>query len=83
MGRRRHDAIDLACLAWGNARRRMLGLDDVRKSTDMLGPMRSTLGQRRDLHAGARSNRLEQHWPEVYGSEDALTALQAEPQALA
>ena len=77
MGRRRHDAIDLACLEWGRARRQMLGLDDVRRSVDILAPMRSTLGQRRDLHSGSRSNRLDQHWPEVYGTDSALVVAQA------
>ena len=71
MGRRRADAIDLACREWAQVRRRILGLDDpqMRGATaaEFVGAVRSTLGARRDLHAGAVSlGRIEQHYPEVY-----------------
>jgi hypothetical protein len=78
MGRKRRDAIDLACEEWAQARRKMLGLDDTRLAKEVIGPMRSTLGARRDLHAGSKSEgRVEQHWPEVYGSETALEVARA------
>lgn len=77
MGRKRCDAIDLACQEWARARRKALGLDEARTAAEVLGPLRSTLGARRDLHAGAKSNRVEQHWPEVYGSEQALEVARA------
>ena len=67
MGRRRDDAIDLACRRWAAERRKLLGLDHPQKAREFLGAVRSTLGQRRDLHAGSTSvGRIEQHFPEVY-----------------
>jgi hypothetical protein len=69
MGRRREDSIDLLCKAWGRERRLVFGLDEPQRASQFLGALRSTLGQRRDLHAGARSNKLEQHFPEVYLGE--------------
>jgi hypothetical protein len=70
MGRRRTDSIDLACREWARERRRILGLDDFTTAREMIGALRSTLGQRRDLHAGATSTgRVEQHFPEVYVGE--------------
>lgn len=71
MGRRRADWIDLACRDWAQVRRRLLGLDDphmrIATAAEFVGAIRSTLGERRDLHAGARSSgRVEQHYPEVY-----------------
>jgi hypothetical protein len=68
MGRRdRNDRIDGLCREWAVTRRQLLGLDDPVLSRDYVGAMRSTLGQRRDLHAGAKSDgRVEQHFPEVY-----------------
>jgi hypothetical protein len=78
MGRKRQDAIDVACQEWARARRKMLGLEDSRLSSEVIGPLRCTLGARRDLHAGAKSEgRVEQHWPEVYGSETALEVARA------
>lgn len=70
MGRRRTDSIDLACRLWAQQRRRILGLDDLTTAREYLGAIRSTLGQRRDLHAGSRSvGRVEQHFPETYIGE--------------
>jgi len=71
VGRRRADWIDLACRDWAQVRRRLLGLDDphmrIATAAEFVGAIRSTLGERRDLHAGARSSgRVEQHYPEVY-----------------
>lgn len=78
MGRKRQDAIDLACEEWARCKRRMLGLDDTRKASEVIGPLRCTLGQRRDLHAGSKSEgRVEQHWPEVWDSENALQIARA------
>ena len=48
-------------------RRELEGLREPQLATGYLGAVRCTLGERRDLHAGARSaGRVEQHWPEVY-----------------
>ena len=78
MGRKRQDAIDVACQEWARARRKMLGLDETKLASEVVGPLRSTLGARRDLHAGAKSEgRVEQHWPEVYGSDVALEVARA------
>jgi len=71
MGRRRRDAIDLACQHWAEERRRLLGLSEPTRATQYLGAVRCTLAKRRDLHAGSSSNRLDQHWPEVYEGEAA------------
>lgn len=64
--------VDILCREWAKVRRQLLGLDDPQRSKDYLGTMHSTLGQRRDLHAGSRSNKVEQHWPEVYTGEAAV-----------
>lgn len=70
MGRRREDFVDRACREWARERRRVLGLDEPRLASEILGAIRSTLGQRRDLHAGAVSyGRVEQHFPECYQGE--------------
>lgn len=64
---RGRDAIDALCDQWAVVRRELIGLRDPVHSSDYLGAVRSTLGQRRDLHAGSRSaGRVEQHFPEVY-----------------
>lgn len=77
MGRRSHNhVVDQLCREWGRVRRQLLGVDDPKLAREHLGALRSTLGQRRDLHAGARSNKVEQHWPEVYEGE-ALAVNQA------
>ena len=78
MGRRRTDSIDLACRAWAQDRRKILGLDECRTAREFLGALRSTLAARRDLHAGATSTgRVEQHWPEIYSCDEALRVAQA------
>jgi hypothetical protein len=70
MGRRKVDAIDLACAEWARKRRLVKGLDQPQTARQFLGAIRCTLGQRRDLHAGARSEgQMVQEFPEVY--EDA------------
>ena len=79
MARRpKREYVDNLARQWASIRRQLLGLDDpkARLASDTLGAVRSTLGQRRDLHAGARTNRVEQHWPEVYVG-DALMVNQA------
>ena len=59
MGRR--DRIDLACEQWAQVMRELYG---IREPRGFLGPMRCTLGARRDLHHGARSGIVDQRWPE-------------------
>lgn len=63
MGKKR-DEIDLLLEAWAQKRRELLGIRHPLTASEYLGNPRCTLGARRDLHHGARSNRLEQHWPE-------------------
>ena len=71
MARKRPDAIDLVCREWARQRRKLLGLEDALTAREILGAIRCTLGERRDLHHGSRSGKVEQHWPEVY-TGDAL-----------
>ena len=72
MGRRaKNDRIDLLCREWGVTRRQLLGVDDPVRGKEYIGALRCTLAQRRDLHAGSRSNKVEQHWPEVYTGDAA------------
>jgi len=72
MGRRRSDSIDLVCQRWAEERRRILGIEEPRKSSQYLGAVRCTLAARRDLHAGAMSvGKVDQHWPEVYEGDAA------------
>lgn len=67
MGRRaKNDYVDQACKEWAKTRRQLVGVDDPQKSKEFIGALKCTLAQRRDLHAGAKSNKVEQHWPEVY-----------------
>ena len=63
MGRRR-DEIDLLLESWARKRREVLGIRHPLTARDYLGHPRCTLAARRDLHAGSRSNTLDQHWPE-------------------
>jgi len=77
MGRRKKDSIDQACEEWAKAKRRMLGFDAEPLASGVIGPLRSTLGQRRDLHAGSRSSKVDQHWPEVYQNDEALQVARA------
>jgi hypothetical protein len=58
--------IDGVCKEWGRTRRQLAGFDDPLLAKEYIGAMRSTLGQRRDLHACSKSNKLDIHWPEVY-----------------
>lgn len=70
MARRpQNEVVDRLCRDWGRTRRQILGLDDPQLAKEYVGALKSTLGQRRDLHAGSRSNKLEQHWPETYTGE--------------
>ena len=55
------DSTDVACEQWAVRKRELLGVTQLR---GFLGPMRCTLGARRDLHHGSRTERVEQHWPE-------------------
>ena len=63
MGRRKRDLVDHACDAWGRTLRETYGLS---QPNDYLGAVRCTLAQRRDLHHGSTSGKVEQHWPEVH-----------------
>jgi hypothetical protein len=58
---RKRDDVDSACEEWAIAVR---GYLNPRLAKDQLGPLRCTLGARRDLHHGGKSQTLEQHWPE-------------------
>lgn len=70
--RAKNEVIDNLCKQWAVTRRQLVGVDDPQKSKEYLGALRCTLAQRRDLHHGARSNKVEQHWPEVYTGEARL-----------
>lgn len=63
MGRKR-DKVDLLLEAWARRRREVLGIRHPLTASEYLGAVRCTLGDRRDLHHGSRSNRLDQAWPE-------------------
>jgi hypothetical protein len=58
--------IDSVCREWGRTRRQLVGFDDPKLAKEYIGSLRSTLAARRDLHAGAKSTKLDIHWPEVY-----------------
>jgi DNA-directed RNA polymerase specialized sigma24 family protein len=50
----------------------MLGLDEALTAREFLGAIRCTLGQRRDLHAGSRSDgKVVQEFPEVWTTQHA------------
>ena len=50
----------------------MLGLDPHLTAREYVGPVRCTLGQRRDLHAGSRSDgKVVQEFPEVWTTQQA------------
>jgi hypothetical protein len=67
VGRRsNNEYVDALCREWGVVRRQLMGFDDPRRAREYIGAVRCTLGERRDLHAGSRSNKLDIHWPEVY-----------------
>lgn len=73
MGRRaKNHAIDVICREWAKVRRQLLGVDEPVKASEYVGAVKCTLGQRRDLHAGARTNAVDQNWPEVYVGEPRL-----------
>ena len=60
------DWIDQECERWAIIWREVNGLSDPKSAGGFLGSLRCTLGARRDLHAGAKTNTVDQHWPEVY-----------------
>jgi hypothetical protein len=72
----RHHAeefVEKACRQWAVIKRQLLGVDDPKLAKEYIGALRSTLGQRRDLHAGSTSEgRVEQHWPEVFEGDAAI-----------
>jgi hypothetical protein len=73
VGRRaKNCAVDELIKEWGKVRRKLIGVDDPEKSKEFIGALRCTLAQRRDLHAGSRSNKIDQHWPEVYEGDAQL-----------
>jgi hypothetical protein len=61
---RQRDEIDLLLEAWARRRREVVGIRHPLKASEYLGPLKCTLGQRRDLHAGATTNFADQAWPE-------------------
>lgn len=63
MGKRR-DEIDLLLESWAKRRREMLGIRHPLTASEYLGNPRCTLGARRDLHHGSKTNKLDQAWPE-------------------
>lgn len=75
---RKDDEIDILFRRWAATKRQMLGLApmdadprDGKKggaclASEYLGAVRCTLAERRDLHAGSRSNGVTQHFPEVF-----------------
>jgi hypothetical protein len=73
MGRRSNNhAVDEICRQWGRVRREVRGLEDAKLARDQVGALRSTLGQQRDLHSGAKTNFADQNWPEVYEGDAAV-----------
>jgi hypothetical protein len=73
MGRPSNNAyIDVICKEWGRVRRQLLGFDDPKLAKEYIGAMRCTLAERRDLHAGSRSTKLDIQWPEVYEGRSRL-----------
>jgi hypothetical protein len=67
MGRytpRARDEIDLLLEAWARRRREVLGITHPLSASAYLGAVRCTLAERRDLHHGSRSTKVEQAWPE-------------------
>lgn len=84
MGRGR-DQIDHLCEEWAHTRREVVGIREPLRACDYLGAVYSTLGPRRDLHAGSRSiSHVVQHFPEVYRGNAALvnTAFHRMPPSL-
>jgi ATP-dependent DNA helicase RecG len=76
MSKRGPDEVDVACYQWAKGRRKQLGLDDPRMeraaAQEFIGALRSTLGQRRDLHSGATTTRADIHCPEGFYSDKGL-----------
>jgi hypothetical protein len=72
---RKQDAIDLACEQWAVVRRE-IDHGSFRESADWLGACRCSISEKRDLHAGSRSGKVVQHFPEVH-QEDGLVVARA------
>jgi hypothetical protein len=67
VGRRsKNDRVDQECREWGRVRRQLVGFDNPQLAKEYIGAMRCTLAERRDLHAGSKSTKLDIKWPEVY-----------------
>lgn len=66
MPARRPDATDRLLNEWGRQKRIVLGLTDPNTGREYLGPIRCAIAEKRDLHAGSRSNTVNQHFPEVF-----------------
>lgn len=65
---RRGDIVDLLCERWAAERRKVLGLTQPERSSEMVGAPRCTLAERAILTGGGAPR---QHFPEVY-TGDAL-----------
>jgi hypothetical protein len=61
---KRRDEIDLLMESWARVRREMVGIRHPLTAREYLGPLKCTLGARRDLHHGSRSGKIDQAWPE-------------------
>ena len=73
MGRKsKNEAIDKLCKEWGKVRMTLNGQAEPKLALEYIGAIKSTLGRRRDLHAGSTTNRQDQHWPEVYTGDAAI-----------
>jgi hypothetical protein len=73
MGRRsKNEYVDTLCRDWGKVRRQLMGFDDPKRAREYIGAVRCTLAEKRDLHAGSRSTKLDIHWPEVYEGQSRL-----------
>ncbi len=70
---RKRDDVDVACEAWARVRAR-IDHGTFGETNDWLGACRCTLAEKRDLHHGSRSGRVEQHFPEVHDEEGLIVA---------
>ena len=61
------DLIDVVCERWGSARRRVLGITETLKSSEMLGSPRCTLGEKKIISSKGPT---VQRFPEVYTGDD-------------
>lgn len=71
---RKRDRVDIACEDWIRVRRQ-IERGDFGEAHEWLGAVRCAIGERPDLHAGARSEgRVVQHFPEVFRGDTLAVA---------